>query len=418
MTPDLYKYVSVNKEKLFIEQPLNSGWLTNPWQDRLTPYEICNELISNIENILNKGCLVWNNLEIVHLLLYKFFIPEDHIYYIADTQERKEFAKKIWNVRSNIITELDKKEIAALLNFKSTSGWLTIGNYSWNKKADLIILDQLEKMFYENHLVNPAGWLLNQKIPISGETLARKLKRKLKNRVEKVRIFNGNVQFHGLQLNVPVEILKIVECNDSGIIDVDFFGTQYKASIYDISYHSDKHVPIVIPLRQKLEAHISSYGNVEDKIIKWNNDVNINPNKYYVCITGHINGSTPDTKEERVARMFNDDFWIIIEKHKLEACKTVPDRIPEDYLRFKFDTEIERDNFIKYLTTNFARFCLSILKVSKHICRGELKLIPWLDFNQEWTDERLFDLFELDIDSRNYINSFFPDNYYGRGEPE
>jgi hypothetical protein len=36
-----------------------------------------------------------------------------------------------------------------------------------------------------------------------------------------------------------------------------------------------------------------------------------------------------------------------------------------------------------------------------------------MDFNVDWTDEMLFDYFELTEEERNYINTFIP-NYYER----
>ena len=77
-----------------------------------------------------------------------------------------------------------------------------------------------------------------------------------------------------------------------------------------------------------------------------------------------------------------------------------------------FNTEQERENCINYLKTDFARFCLSIYKIRKDYDAGELELIPWLDFTEEWDDDKLFAKFDVSQELQDYIRDFLPD-YYG-----
>jgi hypothetical protein len=77
-----------------------------------------------------------------------------------------------------------------------------------------------------------------------------------------------------------------------------------------------------------------------------------------------------------------------------------------------FNSDDERTNFINYLKTDFARFCLSIYKIRKDYDAGELELIPWLDFTEEWNDDKLFKFFDISIEQQTYIRKFLPD-YYG-----
>jgi site-specific DNA-methyltransferase (adenine-specific) len=79
---------------------------------------------------------------------------------------------------------------------------------------------------------------------------------------------------------------------------------------------------------------------------------------------------------------------------------------------FEFDTEKKVDNFISYLKTDFARFCLSLLKNSQHLDRGELEFVPYLDFTNEWNDAKLFNHFGVDEEAQNYISEFLSD-YHG-----
>ena len=77
-----------------------------------------------------------------------------------------------------------------------------------------------------------------------------------------------------------------------------------------------------------------------------------------------------------------------------------------------FNTEAERNNCVEYLKTDFARFCLAIYKIRKDFDAGELELVPWLDFTQEWDDDKLFKHLNISLDEQNYIRKFLPD-YYG-----
>jgi site-specific DNA-methyltransferase (adenine-specific) len=79
---------------------------------------------------------------------------------------------------------------------------------------------------------------------------------------------------------------------------------------------------------------------------------------------------------------------------------------------FSLDTEEERDNFIEYLKTDFARFCLSFYKNNANLGTGELAIIPWLDFTNKWTDKELYEKFNVSEELQNYINTFIPD-YHG-----
>jgi hypothetical protein len=79
---------------------------------------------------------------------------------------------------------------------------------------------------------------------------------------------------------------------------------------------------------------------------------------------------------------------------------------------FEFSNANERDNFIRYLMTDFARFCLSIYKIGSNLYYGEMSMIPWLDFSESWDDEKLFQYFHINENTQKYIRDFLSD-YYG-----
>lgn len=61
-----------------------------------------------------------------------------------------------------------------------------------------------------------------------------------------------------------------------------------------------------------------------------------------------------------------------------------------------FDTQIEADNFRKYLMCKFPRFLLRLTYSSMNIAKGNFMFVPKLDFTEEWNDERLYNIFGLD----------------------
>jgi hypothetical protein len=77
------------------------------------------------------------------------------------------------------------------------------------------------------------------------------------------------------------------------------------------------------------------------------------------------------------------------------------------------NTYEEGVNITRYFLTKFARFALSLNKINQELRTKELTSVPFVDPNILWTDEMLFDYFELTEEERNYINTFIP-NYYQR----
>ena len=72
----------------------------------------------------------------------------------------------------------------------------------------------------------------------------------------------------------------------------------------------------------------------------------------------------------------------------------------------------EVTNMRSYLRTKFARFCLSISKVTVDLYINRYLqnvVVPPLD--REWDDQSVYDYFGITEDERKYIDSFIP-NFY------
>lgn len=62
-------------------------------------------------------------------------------------------------------------------------------------------------------------------------------------------------------------------------------------------------------------------------------------------------------------------------------------------------------NLSNYLRTKFARFLLSLAKISQHGTSKTYCFVPIVDFNEEWTDEKLYKKFGLLQEEINFIES-------------
>lgn len=69
-----------------------------------------------------------------------------------------------------------------------------------------------------------------------------------------------------------------------------------------------------------------------------------------------------------------------------------------------FDSKEEAECVYSYMQTKFFHFLLSLRKISQHTTQDVYSFIPLQDFNQKWTDEKLFDKYHLTKAERLYIN--------------
>jgi site-specific DNA-methyltransferase (adenine-specific) len=121
---------------------------------------------------------------------------------------------------------------------------------------------------------------------------------------------------------------------------------------------------------------------------------------YYVNFS-QLRGNMSKDKD----KIFSDDFYTFVPRNK-----EIEDKIT-DQLYFCFETKNQAYNFLNYIKSKFARFSLSLFKINMQLARGELKAVPWLDFNEEWNDEKLYKKFELSESEIRFIEENIP-NYY------
>lgn len=73
------------------------------------------------------------------------------------------------------------------------------------------------------------------------------------------------------------------------------------------------------------------------------------------------------------------------------------------FIAAAFDTEVQTRNYATYMTTKFYRFLVLQRKITQHLTIDRFRFVPMLDMTRSWTDEELYDHFELSDDEREYI---------------
>jgi len=245
--------------------------------------------------------------------------------------------------------------------------------------------------------VHPSTWLLDEKGKQKKFTTTKEL---VKDHLESIELFNGNGVF-GISLFVPCVITYIDKNKISkGIHCIDRInGVEITYdNINDINKFSN--VDVYFQLKNKIEEIVSKTGSVWDNKGKADGDFFVN--------LAQIRGHVKNTKKVGVGMdsdMLVEDFYTMPTKDEEVISQ------PTKHLFFGFETKIEATNFLNFIKTDFARFCLSIYKNNSQLCRGELALIPWLDFIQEWNDEKLVREFKLTNEEVEFIKKFIPKYY-------
>jgi hypothetical protein len=366
-------------------------------QAHSTPLPIVDRMIAKT-TLENKKILVLFNLEFLEQLINKYKVAPANVYLLADSRVEKLISEKLYKVDSALVNAEDFKNKKFISELTKMQFDLVFTNPPYNGNVDLKILQQIKEVATELVIVHPSTWLLDLK----GKTkLYSDFKKNLK--LKSVELFNGNPIFD-IGLFVPCVITHIDNVH-KGPININFFNDNYTAStIEEITKFGNAWLPLVKPFMNTIQALIEENGNVWDRRLPVEK---INQSKFHVqlaAIRGH---------EAYTEKMHKDDFYTMVMKNS-ESNKGIrnPDTRADTFIVFEFNTEIEQNNFLNYLKTDFARFCLAVLKNAQKNCYGEMTLIPWLDFTESWDDEKLFSFFGIDQKMQDYIRAFLPD-YHG-----
>jgi site-specific DNA-methyltransferase (adenine-specific) len=133
-------------------------------------------------------------------------------------------------------------------------------------------------------------------------------------------------------------------------------------------------------------------------------------------------GNGGDTYIDRPTIPRNDDWiddWKVLLGRAYGAGDTYPHQIynypivaepgtacTETYLVInRFNDEIQSRRFALYLQTRFVRFLVSLRKMTQDIYNERFQFVPDLAMDQDWTDEKLYKMFDISVDEINFIDS-------------
>ena len=161
------------------------------------------------------------------------------------------------------------------------------------------------------------------------------------------------------------------------------------------------------------------YQNLKNKILKISKEDNCHKylydggynNKSSLVKLSRIRGHVSNTDD-----FVKDDFYSLLSSKdgvvdSVSESKALSSNKENWKSLIMFDSKDEANNFVKYCKSQFVMFCLSIYKMNQNNHRGELRIIPWLDFSQEWNNEEIYKHFNITQDEINFIENNIPDYY-------
>ena len=294
---------------------------------------------------------------------------------------------------------------------------LVFSNPPYNDGTDISILSQNLKYFKELVVIHPATWLLDIK-----SSKKPSFKTLVDKKVKSLELFNANKIFNGIHLEVPIVICHYDSSYNGetsiSIADVDnhhsLIHTRKKnfevSSLFDMTKFCAEW-ELVKPFYESVFSYCQNGNNLWDKRVI--NFSDLDHSKRHCQLTPMMNGFSKgqskmaDKMYSFVMKDESKNFGI---RNKSIWDKSNPNKIL--YPTYEFDNEQQIINLINYCKTDFARFCLALYKNSANMHRGEMTIVPWFDFDEEWNDEKLFEKFEVSQELQDYIREFIPD-YHG-----
>jgi hypothetical protein len=383
------------------------------WQQNPTPLCIVRKMLDKT-SLEEKKILVLFNIEFLQVLVEERKINPENIYYIADNELEYLSAIKIFKVQSYKLSDISVPALKKLIVGLDMKFDLVFSNPPYNDGTDISILSQNLSCFEEFIVIHPSSWLLDIK-----SSRKPSFKTSVDKKIKSLELFNANKIFNGIHLEVPITITHY---------DSKYNGTT-KISISDVdNHHSLIHSKLnsfevsslfdmtkfcaewnfVKPFYERVLKYCENENNLWDKRVI--NFTDLDNSKMHCQLTPMMNGFSkgqPKMAEKMYSFVMKDESKNYGIRNKSIWDKSNPNKILYPTYEFQSNTEIA--NLISYCKTDFARFCLALFKNSANMHRGEMTIVPWLDFTEEWDDEKLFKKFDVSQELQDYIRDFLPD---------
>jgi len=267
-----------------------------------------------------------------------------------------------------------------------------IGNPPYIKNTHLEFLSKILDTCGYVAITHPAGWLFRTEKKIEKE-----VKAKLKGRLAKLVIYNGNVTFPGAEFQCPL-VVTYAKPSHEGPIEVHY---ETSGNTYYIDSLDDMPTGFWEPSQQHREL-VSFVEGIDAPRLNNLTDSLSGQEHFLKC--PEISG---DGRSKEAHKMCKDDFWTFFydgsdltgEKKSVGKC-------------FTLNSKVEVDSLKSFLRTKFARFCFSISKVTVHLYISRyLQNVVLPPLNKEWDDSSVYDYFGLTQEQIDHIDNFVPDFY-------
>jgi len=352
----------------------------NNIQNVHTPYDLCDDMLTEMKQYTtfsDDEFLVLFNLEFVEMLIATG-VPNERIWFVTDCKKKAALLgiSRYSGVKVEVIDMQKNNAIEEMNPFGGKKFDAVVMNPPWQHQLHLSFLKKaldLGKMVVS---VQPAGWFVCERKP-------KDVIDKISGKILSVKLFDGQPVF-----DVEIGCLAGIFLLDTTINKKSFTvvdESQHKSIEYDSvkNVNSFNNTDIYLPLKTKL-LRLASQNSLFNNVGK--------QNKFYVNlakIRGH--GGNPDL-------------------HTFLPKSQGIEKTPKMQF-FGFENKQSATNFISYLRTKVARFCLAILKSNKNMHQGELKSVPYVNCSQLWSDAFLVKQWELTKKEWEFIDSVIP-NYY------
>jgi hypothetical protein len=151
------------------------------------------------------------------------------------------------------------------------------------------------------------------------------------------------------------------------------------------------------------------YFNIET------NDIRLSNKGRYKCYASHKNGNIKyidiDCNKENLSK-----YKVLVlsasgsKKNISDMGRMIvsyPNEVhTSSFSHFVVDSKEQGDMMIKYLNTKMIKYLISLKKITQRVKKDTFSLVPIIPFDREWTDELLFDYFNLTQEERNIVLNY------------
>lgn len=298
---------------------------------------------------------------------------------------------------------------------------VVVGNPPYQKGMHLKFLEKAYEICDHLIFVHPAEWLV-QKRKIGKNSAKRiyyrDLKDKINDRCSKI-IFIDSPWGKDVQLWVPL----VITCISKGKTD----GIEFINNEHNICSNHFYNEGFTEELKSIHDIHRFGKGYIANSIVEkvhsfskksnWLEHLEKRRGDFYISLpnfTGHAQKMDYQTvpnflgKDRTMCATFSivDNFNIL--NAPLRSKPQGPNKEGNIKPWLSFEKHEEAKNALDFLgRTKFIRAFLSIIKIDQNACNNLLSEIPWLDWNQQWTDEKINEMMGFNKEEIEWIEIAF-----------